>query len=77
MKAITDKRCGVENNKHDILTKLKEEFIMSKKLLYSMMAGIFSVGMLAACGDGGTDEMDPGDPVDPGGDEMGEDNSDM
>ncbi|TSB46682.1 hypothetical protein [Alkalicoccobacillus porphyridii] len=47
---------------------------MSKKLLYSMMAGIFSVGMLAACGGEGGDEMEPGtDPAqDPAGDEMGE-----
>ena len=56
---------------------------MSKKLMYSMMAGIFSVGMLAACGDDGTDEMDPADPVeptepmDPEGDELGEEDSDM
>ncbi|MBM0064397.1 hypothetical protein [Alkalicoccobacillus gibsonii] len=46
---------------------------MSKKLMYSMMAGIFSVGMLAACGDGETDGTDPMEPADPGQDEMQDD----
>ncbi|MBB6451258.1 hypothetical protein HNR44_003252 [Geomicrobium halophilum] len=45
---------------------------MSKKWLYSLLSGVFAVGMLAACGDM---EEDPGAP--PEDDGMGEEEGDM
>lgn len=40
---------------------IKEEFIMSKKLLYMILAGALSVSVLAACGDPAEDPAAPTD----------------
>ncbi|GAF66289.1 hypothetical protein [Alkalihalobacillus trypoxylicola] len=37
---------------------------MSKKLLYTVLAGALSVSVLAACGDGTDDPNDPNAPMD-------------